>query len=149
MRKIAVVSLIIAIISISLSLLVYIKSKNTDKTVQVAAVIRCIDDKGWFAINDGAHTPLNIDKIEVKNGLIVVYYTFRASTIHTFIVTPDETFANAGYFVGSSVGFNKATITVSQIVNGGVVPVDASTIRSQLGNFWIYGLFSIDENDGE
>ena len=145
MKRIAVISLIIAIISISLSILVYLQSKNTDKPVVVAGVIRNMDDRGWYVINDGAHIPINIDSIDVENGLILIHYGFTASAIHTFIVTPDETFARAGYFVGSSVGLNKATIAVSQIVKGEVIPVDASKIKSQLGNFWIYGLFGVDK----
>ncbi len=148
MKKVVIASLFIAILSMALSIFVLLQIQNSaDKTVKVAGVIRCIDEKGWFVINDGGHTPVNINRIEVKNGLILVYYTFSASTIHSFIVSPDETFAGAGYFVGASVNRDRASIAVSRIINGKVVPVDASTIRSKLGNFWIYGLFSIDESD--
>ncbi len=147
MKKISIVSFVIAVLSLVMSLSLYFQYRNEDKRAAVAGVIRCVDENGWYAIDDKGHKPINIGKIEVKNGLIMVYYTFKASAIHTFIVTPDETFARAGYIVGSSVGFNKAAITVSKIVKGEVVAVDASTIKSKLGNFWIYGLFSIDKKD--
>ncbi len=145
MKKIVAASLIIAILSITISVIIYFQNQKSDKRATVAGVIRCVDEKGWFAINDGGHTPLNIAKIEVVNGNIVVHYAFKASKIYTFIVTPDETFAREGYFVGSSVGLSAATISVSQVVNGEVIAVDASTIKSKLGNFWIYGLFGIEE----
>jgi hypothetical protein len=145
MKKITAASLIIAILSIALSVMIYFQNKNPDKTIKVAGVIRSADENGWYVINNDGHKPLNIAKVEVKNGLIVVNYTFKASAIHTFMVTPDETFARAGYFVGASVGLSAATISVSQVVDGKVAAVDASTIRSKLGNFWIYGLFEIEE----
>ena len=110
--------------------------------IKVAGAIRCTGNQGWFAISDDVHAPINIDRIEVKNGAIVVYYTFTASRIHTFIVTPDETFSKAGFFTGASVGRDRAVINISKVIDGRVVRIDPSEIESKVGNFWIYGLFT-------
>ena len=145
MRNLIAASLLIAISSLAISIFgqtqIY---KCADNKVEVAGVIRSIDENGWFVINDGHHTPLNIDRVEVKQGYIIIYFTFTASTIHSFIVSPDETFARDGFLFGACVYSNWAGITVSRVIDGKVVPVDASTIRSNVGNLWIYGFFSVD-----
>jgi len=117
------------------------------KKIEVAGVIRNMDDNGWFIIENESHMPLNIDKVYDRRGKIVIVYTFKAATIHSFIVTPDETLSQEGFIAGASVGVKVAVITVSRIINGEVVPVDASTIKSEKGNIWIYGLFSVDSHD--
>ena len=122
--------------------------KSADKKVKVAGTIRSMDENGWFVINDENHKPINIAKIEVVKGWIKVYYTFNASTIHTFIATPDETLAANGFFLGASVTKNCASIAVSKVENGIVRLVDASKIRSDSGNIWFHGLFSVDEQIG-
>jgi hypothetical protein len=113
-----------------------------ERQIEVAGAIRCTGNQRWFAISDEVHVPINIDRIEVKNGAIVVYYTFTASRIHMFIVTPDETFSRAGFFAGASVGRDRAVINISKVIDGQVVRIDPSEIESKVGNFWIYGLFT-------
>ena len=120
-----------------------------EKRVEVAAALRCQDDNGWFAIDDEFHEPINIGRIHVYQGYIIVHYTFTASTIYSFIVSPDETFVQGGVFFGSSVFRDHVVIAVSRMNNGRIEPVDASSIRSELGNIWIYGLFGVDENKVE
>ena len=149
MKKLIAASLSIAILSAALSIFGQQQSyKFDDKQIKVAGTLRCIDENGWFAINDKNHTPINIARIEVQRGYIILFYTFTASTIHSFIVTPDETFAKSGFIMGASVYSNYAAILVSRVDNGKVVVVDPSKIRSVTGNIWVHGLFSVDEQKG-
>jgi hypothetical protein len=149
MRSLIAASLLLAISSIALSIFAQTQIyKCADNKVEVAGVIRSIDDKGWFVINEGLHTPINIERVEVIQGHIIIHFPFSASTIHSFIVSPDETFSKEGYIVGAAVTKKAACIAVSRVINGNVVPIDASSIRSQTGNLWIYGLFRVDKQDG-
>lgn len=106
----------------------------------VAGAIRNVGN-GWAFINDANHSPQNLSAISVNSsGDIVVNYSFTASKVVSLVVTPDETFASL-YSVGASVGLSTATISVYSLSTG--QKVDASTISSANGNFWIYGLFEI------
>ena len=132
------------IVSISLVavLVIIVLMYGYEEKMVVAGTLRSSGNQGWYVISDKAHVPLNISRVEVKNGAICVYYAFTASRTHTFIVTPDETFAGAGIFVGASVSKNRAAISLSRVIDGKVVRIDPSKIESDWGNFWIYGLFT-------
>ena len=155
MKKLIAASLSIAIFSVALSVFGKMQlteiadKKSADKTVRVAGTIKIIDENGWFVINDENHKPINIAKVEIVKNFIRIYYTFNASTIHTFIATPDETLAANGVFLGARVTKSFATIAVSKLDNGNVRLVDASTIRSDSGNIWFHGVFSVDRHIGE
>lgn len=115
---------------------------NRQKEYVVAGAIRNVE-REWIAIDDRTHKPINIDKITVtEGGSIVIYFKFKANTINTFLVTTDERFASLGYFVGAAVGSNLAKITIYQNKDGIIQKVPAHTINNDLGNFWIYGIFS-------
>lgn len=107
----------------------------------VAGVLRSEDDRGWYAVDDKDHTPINIHSVTIYDGLIIVTFSKRFEVINTFIAVPDETFAANGYIFGSTVNKTRAKILVSKIEEGKAVPVDASRIRSKLGNVWVYGIF--------
>ena len=111
--------------------------------MEVAGTIRNSGD-GWYVLDSGNHTPIGIDRIEVANGNIRVWFTFTATDVHTFCVTPDDRYASLGYLLGPSVGTQVATIKVSRIVEGSVKAVDASEMADPIGNIWIYGLFSVE-----
>lgn len=138
MTKLMAISLCILISTTTTSILAHAENIQ----INVAGAIRNPDGSGWKAINDAGHTPLNIKNIEVINGAIVVHYDFKATTIHSFIAAPDETFALAGIMSGASVNRDRATIILSKIVNGKVVRLDASKVQAKFGNIWLYGLFS-------
>ena len=146
MKKLMAACLLIAIFGIALSIYGQIQVyKLADKKVEVAGTIKRINENGWFVLHDEMHTPVNIARIKVENGNILLHYTFTASAIHSFIATPDETLAANGYFVGANVHRDYAVITLSRVNNNGIVGlVDPSTISSQFGNIWIHGLFSVD-----
>ena len=146
MKKLITACLLIAIMSTAVSIFGQIQVyKLADKKVEVAGTIRCIDETGWFVMNDQNHTPINISKIEMLGTNILIYYTFSASTIHSFIVTPDETLAASGFFLGAAATRDYAVITLSKVNDQGIVEsVDPSQIRSELVNIWIHGLFSVD-----
>ncbi len=145
MKKLIAASLLIAIAGTAMSIFGQIQvSKLADNKV-VAGTIRSIDENGWFLLNDKNHTPINIAKVEVVSSTILIHYTFAVSTIHSFIATPDATLAANGYFIGADVHRDYAIITLSRVNNNGIVElVDPSTIRSEFGNIWIHGLFSVD-----
>ena len=155
MKKLIAASLSIAILCVTLSIFGQMKitefadKKYADKKVKVAGTLKIIDERGWFVVNDENHKPINIGRIEIVKGFIRIYYTFNASTIHTFIATPDETLAANGVFLGARVTKNYASIAVSKLENGIVRLVDASSIRSDTVNIWFQGLFSVDEQIGE
>ena len=148
MKNLIAASLLIATLSAGLSIFGLLqKAEPADKEVEVAGALRSVDENGWFVLDDGMHKPKNIDRISLYKGYIIVHYTFRASDIHSFIVSPDESFVYAGFIFGTSVYRDYAAIAVSRLVNGNVEKVDASAIRSKLGNIWIYGKFSVDEKN--
>jgi hypothetical protein len=109
---------------------------------EVAGIIRRVEPNSWYVINDTSHSSLGISNIAEDNEKIVIYYDFNATKIHTFSVTPDETFSAMGYICGASVGLDRAYIYISKMDSGQIVPVDPTTINDNRGNFWIYGLFT-------
>ena len=145
MKILIAASLLIAIAGTAISIFGQMQvSKLADNKV-VAGTIRSMDENGWFVLNDKNHTPINIARIEIVGSKILIHYTFTASTIHSFIVTPDETLAASGFFLGAAVHKDYAAITLSQVnKNGSPELVDPSAIRSEFGNIWIHGLFSVN-----
>jgi hypothetical protein len=109
-------------------------------TGEVAAVLRN-DGDGWYAIDDDTHSPLNVRSVETTDGAIAVVFSFKAGHIQTFIATPDEALARSSYFIGSSVGVDRANIGLA---NGGrtLNPKGSSTAQHPWSNIWIYGRFS-------
>lgn len=65
----------------------------------------------WGTIEDAAHTSTNIDSLSLNGSLSLrLNYGFSAEKVSSLIVTPDETYANAGYDFGASVGLTYADI---------------------------------------
>lgn len=112
--------------------------------IEVSGVFRRTNELGVFIINDTWHEPLNVESIIETTDHFVLYYSFVAFKIHTFIVTVDETFAGEGYFCGASVWWEFAKIYVYQNINGSTLLVPPAEIDSAGGNFWFFGVFSID-----
>lgn len=140
--------LILCVICLTLILLIVFLMSDLYETTQyrqneiiVAGAIRCIDDRGWFALDDKTHASINIGDIETTERSIRIYFKFKASKTHTFIIVPDETLSKYGFLVGSKVSPQWADLFISKIENGEIVPVNAASLQSDLGNFWIYGLF--------
>ena len=81
MRNLIAACLLIAVSSIAFSIFTQTQiNKCADKKVEVAGVIRSKDENGWFVINDGRHTSLNIDRVEVKQGYIIISTDERKSS---------------------------------------------------------------------
>jgi hypothetical protein len=135
-RELIIVILLLSIVSCKKDELGY-----KDK-IEVAGVIRRVEPNSWYVIDDSGHKPIGIRNITEDNDKVTIYYDFNASKVHTFTITPDETFSRLGLRCGASVGLDKATIYISKIEDGNVVSVDPTTISNSGGNFWIYGLFS-------
>jgi hypothetical protein len=113
-----------------------------DSHIVLACCLRRVGPDPWYIIDDQAHTPMGVVSIEETSESLTLFFSFTASEIHTFVVTPDETFAEWGYFCGASVGNSDARIKISEWNEGEVTLVDPTTIDSDRGNLWVYGVFS-------
>lgn len=58
----------------------------------VAGVLRNTGD-GWYVLNDATHEPLNIASVSNDARSITIAYGRQFSTIRTFLITADETYA--------------------------------------------------------
>lgn len=90
---------------------------------------------GWFVIQDSGHEPINIASLSDQGSALRLTYGPTASKVGTLLITPDETYAQAGYSAGASVGSSYADIKFGQ--NG--TAKNPSQVSSSSGNFWIYG----------
>src|SRR5699024_4985857 len=70
--------------------------------------------EGWDFITDAYHNRINSTVVESDDSGITLNYGFTAKKILSFVATPDETLAHAGFFVGASVGTTKAIIEMSK-----------------------------------
>lgn len=70
--------------------------------------------EGWDFITDATHNRINSTVVESDDSGITLNYGFTAKKILSFVATPDETLAHAGFFVGASVGTTKAIIEMSK-----------------------------------
>ena len=103
-------------------------------TFEVLGVIRN-DGSGWAVIEDSGHKSLNILSVVDTGSALRLSYLEVASQVGTLLISPDETFAQAGYSAGASVGLSHADIKFG--LNG--VAKNPSQVVSANGNFWIYG----------
>lgn len=110
------------------------------ETAEVAAALRN-DGDGWYAVNDEAHSPLNVRSVTTTDGAIVVVFSFTGRHVQAFIATPDEALAGRSFFVGSSVGLTEAKISLAR-VNRAINPKSISTDQHPWSNIWVYGRFS-------
>lgn len=95
---------------------------------------------GWFVLTDAGHIATNISSVSVENGEIRIDYGRTATKVHSLTVTPDEVYSDQ-YRCGANVGLSFSLITIRNRAGG---KVDASTISSAGGNFWIYGIMEQD-----
>jgi hypothetical protein len=69
----------------------------------------------WQPIASVPHDPMAIDSVATTASIITIDYTSLGATdVVTFIVTPDETLAAAGFTVGASVGVQQTNLTVAR-----------------------------------
>lgn len=89
----------------------------------------------WQPITISSHEPCNIDSITTTSGvtgqITINYPSINALDVVTFLVSPDETLANAGFFVGGSVGLTLANLNVAR-----VAPI--SDFISYNGTTWVF-----------
>ena len=110
-------------------------------TQRIVACVLRNTGSGWFAIDDADHTPIGVSSVSTSSTAITVNYNFTATTIHTNIVTVDDTFATTPtqYLVGASSGMSSMVIYLGIAGTPGVV--NPTTVVSSTGNLWVYGLF--------
>lgn len=80
-----------------------VKGKGDQKYKLIAGVIRN-DGTSWKFIEDSGHAKTGLSAISSSGNNIQIDYDFTATKVGSLIVTPDETLANYGITVGSSVG---------------------------------------------
>jgi len=85
----------------------------------VAGVLRNFNDgQGWRLISEpevAKHSSLNVTSVSSDaTGITVNYSALAATKAISFLVTPDETLAAAGFFCGASVTETSAVITLKR-----------------------------------
>lgn len=112
-----------------------------DNQVEISGTIRKYKH-GWDFIDDEFHKPLNVSYVKTTETTIFIYYNFKAKSIHTFIINPDETYTGIGVTAGASVGTSYAAITLYKEINGIIEIIDPWTLNESSGNFWFFGIFT-------
>lgn len=95
---------------------------------------------GWEMIENDRHVPLNLRVTPSSHGSVVLSYPHSCG-VGSLLVAPDETLAAEGYSAGASVGADQATVRIARLGK----PVSASALVSGIGNFWILGVFPVDD----
>jgi len=67
----------------------------------------------WAYIDDANHAPYGLGTISQSSATITIPFTLTASKVGSFIVVPDETFAQRGLIAGASVGLSSAVISLN------------------------------------
>jgi hypothetical protein len=99
----------------------------------------------WISVvtlNAGGHVPIGVTSVTHNATSVTLTFDFTATQIHTFVVTPDETYAVDGIFCGASVGFTTAVIKFGK--DGALVNPGSAILQKASGNFWVWGLFTAD-----
>lgn len=112
-----------------------IVEKPVDNFFYVAGVIQLDPNNNWELLNDGGHTSMNVDHIEVNTYNITVYYTQTVKTIYTAGIFMDETFSGEGYWAGPSIGLSYMVIEFGQLISGSVQPITTDQLKIGQGNF--------------
>lgn len=90
----------------------------------------------WKLIDDGAHWPFGVARVETTTVGIDLYYDFEAAGIGTVLVGTDETMQGAGWTAGASVFKDKCTIKIGRRKTiGDHVTWDGSKFTSSAGVF--------------
>lgn len=107
---------------------------------RVACIIRNTGS-GWSILSDIDHQPIGVSHVTQHADHIKLYFSFTATKVHTFNITPDETYGAFDQAVaGASVGLTHAGIIFARPgVNGAI---DPALLCNPVGNFFIYGLLS-------
>lgn len=69
---------------------------------------------GFELLNDAGHVPTGISSVTTNSTAITLGLGFTASKVLSLIAAPDETFAQAGYVFGPSVGLSSIDIYASR-----------------------------------
>lgn len=107
----------------------------------VAGCIRGVPGGTWGLIEDSSHAPLNIQGVSVNGNRVIVNYTFTAKKVISLIAAPDEYYTQMGVSCGASVGKASAAVYFNKRPNTGYA--DPMSLRSNLSNVWIYGIFEV------
>lgn len=104
---------------------------------EIGGVLRNVTGT-WEILTDATHKPLNLTSVTADKTHI--YLNLPAGTwIGPLLVTPDETYASYGIFVGASVLQNQARIYMYHMIAGKMVLINPLTLKTTLGNLWIMG----------
>lgn len=92
----------------------FIAANDGRRYAVVACVLRNINDGGgWRVIADSVHGNINVSSVTNDTSVIVVNWAgLSVKKVISFVACPDDTYAKAGYFFGSSVGVNAANISI-------------------------------------
>lgn len=85
---------------------------------------------GWGFIEDSGHQPSNLTSVSASSSGITINFGVTGVKVSSVVAGPDETFAQEGYFVGSSVGLSNLVLRI-----GKVAPVLADYVSYSGGAF--------------
>lgn len=104
---------------------------------EIGGVLRNVTGK-WEILSDATHKPLNLTSVTADK-VHVMLNVPSGTWIGPFLVTPDETYASLGIFVGASVIQNQARIYLYHMVGGKMCVINPLTLKTALGNLWVMG----------
>jgi hypothetical protein len=108
----------------------------------VAGVLRYPNPgAGWTVLNNAGHIPLNITNVTTSTNRVIITYGFTAKKVISLVATPDEYYTQMGISCGASVGLSSAAIYFNRRPNVGYVK--PRTLRSNLANIWVLGVFEV------
>lgn len=103
-------------------------------------------DGRWSVIEDHTHQSHGIAAVETDAFAVTVVFETPGQRIVSIVAVPDEALARQGYFVGASVGLDRARLSFARAGLTGARPVAPKTVRAPLSNIWIHGVLEADCN---
>lgn len=99
----------------------------------LACALRC-DSGRWGAIDDGAHQPIGVAKVETMPDRVRVHHAAPLTAIHGCSCDTDETYAKAGLAAGASVGLDYTDVFIT---DGTGKYRDPATLAMSYSNVWL------------
>ena len=69
----------------------------------------------WDLLLTGGHDSIGTTSISSSTDSWTVNFSFTATDVYTFVVSPDETLSRAGVLCGASVGLTSARVDLTSI----------------------------------
>lgn len=108
----------------------------------ISCAIRRVSPTAWQIIDDARHSPTGVKSIAIVNkNCLKLTYSFTATKVSSFQVSPDEVFACASLRVGASVGLAYAYI---YCYLSGSTKVNPGNLTAPGGNLWVTAIMEVE-----